>query len=78
MVASFIGSGEKAGDKILRGTMLVDSIFQNVIHRPELHLHKIERDVYYDFMNLVNSLADLEDTWCKDRIIHLGVFNCII
>jgi hypothetical protein len=78
MVASLVGSGEKIGDKVLRGTMLVDNIFQNCIHRPELHCHKIDRDCFFDLMNLCENLSRLEGDWCKDRIIHLGIFVVIL
>ena len=78
MVASLVGSGEKIGDKVLRGTMLVDNIFQNCVHRPDTHQHKIDRDCFFDLMNLCENLAKLEGDWCKDRIIHLGIFVVIL
>ena len=78
MIAGFISSGEKCGDKVLRHTMLIDNFFQNLTHKPEMHNHTIDRDVRYDYMMLLQCLSKLEDDWCKDRIIHLGVFDCIL
>ena len=53
MVASICGSGDQCSDKVLRGTMLVDNIFQHIIRRPELHCHKMDKEKFYDLMNLV-------------------------
>ena len=78
MVAGFVSSGEKAGDKVLRHTMLIDNFFQNLSHKVEMHNHKIDRDVRYDYIVLIQNLSKLEDDWCKDRLIHLGVFECIL
>ena len=71
-------SGDKAGDRVLRGTMLVDNLIQNITKMPNLHNHSIDTDVYFDYMMLLESLTILKDDWCKDRIVHLGIFEAIL
>ena len=78
MVGNFVSSGAKSGDRVLRSTMLVDNLFQNIVLRRHKHGHSIDRNIFYDFSELCLSLAGMEDDWCKDRIIHLGIFNCIL
>ena len=38
----------------------------------------MDKDIFYDFSELCMSLCSVEDDWCKDRIVHLGIFNCIL
>jgi hypothetical protein len=78
MITGFVNSGEKSGDRVLRNTMLIDHLFQNLTHKPEMHKHTIDRDIRYDYVMLLQGLAKLENDWCKDRIIHLGIFECIL
>ena len=60
-----MSSGSKPADKILRGTMLVDQIFNAVVHRPTIHNHNLDREIYFYFTELLSNLTNVEDEWCK-------------
>ena len=58
--------------------MLVDQLFSIVITRPNLHKHPMDRDIYFDFMELCVSLTTCDDRWTMRRAIHLGILDCIL
>ena len=53
MISGFVSAGPKAADRILRGTMLIDHMFEAISHKPELHSHTINREINFDFMTLI-------------------------
>mgnify|MGYP006875018768 CR=1 FL=1 len=65
-------------EKVLRTTMLVDQIFSICIKRTDLYKHPMDRDIYFDLMELCLSLSTCEDRWAIRRTIHLGIFDCVL
>ena len=53
MISGFLSLSEDAADKIVRGTMLVDHLFEAIVFKKDFHQHSIQKDIYYDFMTLL-------------------------
>jgi hypothetical protein len=73
LVSAFIASGNNSADKIMRGTMLVDHLFETIIFKKNMHEHVIGRDIMFEFMTLLQNLARMEDDFCMDKILDIGI-----
>jgi len=58
--------------------MLVDSIFQNIFIKPEMNNHELNKkhSSIQNGLRLMMTLSKVDNDWCRDRIIHMGFFEC--
>ena len=35
------------------------------------------REIYFDFMTLIQNLVRIEDDFCQDKILELNILECI-
>ena len=80
-VSNFCSCGEKATDKVLRETMLVDYIIRDHVINPvklKTQSGTLDMHVWHSLMELCSSLSETTEDWAKDRLIHNGIFNAIL
>lgn len=64
MISSFIASGENGADKIIRGTNLVSDIFNFLCLFSPISGQNITREIYSDFMQLIQNLVKMDSDFC--------------
>ena len=58
--------------------MLVQWIFEVLVFNPKCHTHNVEKDVFWELMNLCRNLIRIEDDFCQDKILDFGVIKILM
>lgn len=78
LVSQVVASGPIYADQIIRGTSLVENLFEATIFKAGQHKNKIDQEVIFDLTTLLQNLVKIENDECLDKIIDIGIIDVIM
>lgn len=73
-----IASDDGIAVDLVKGTRIVEDIFDAIVMKRTKHFHKVNGDLVSELTHLVQNLANVRDEWLQNHLISRGIVKVIL